>query len=272
MYVIEKDLFADAYADWLYDILYNYEYETAPRGKKIREISNMCMIIGDPSYELFKNGVRNIPLHYLAGELIWYFSGRNDVEFIKNYSKFWEHIKNPDGKTVNSAYGNLLFVEQPNQWYWAKNSLIKDKDTRQAILHFNKPQHQFEGNKDFVCTMYGKFDIRNDYLNFYIAMRSSDAIRGITFDIPFFILLQKAMLLELKETYPELKLGTFTFFTNSAHIYEEHFTLVEQMLDKPFVEDKIPEFSESPILHPALYNIENYNGDDEFLNWLKYHS
>ena len=44
---------------------------------------------------------------YAIGELLWYWSGRNDVEFIDHFSKFWRNISD-DGKTANSAYGYII--------------------------------------------------------------------------------------------------------------------------------------------------------------------
>ena len=56
-----------------------------------------------------------------------------------SYSNFWKHLDNGDG-TVNSAYGNLIFKERlsdgRNQYQWALDSLIDDKDSRQAIITF----------------------------------------------------------------------------------------------------------------------------------------
>jgi len=273
MRILSAKNYAEGFKKWLSEIYYNYEYETSPRGKYIREITNLTIVIENPLSNMYKNEIRSLPKKYLAGELIWYFSGRNDVDFISKYSKFWNNIVNPDGKTVNSAYGYLLFTEQPNQWHWAKSSLINDKDSRQAIMHFNKPHHQFYNNKDFVCTMYMKFDIRNNKLNAFVSMRSSDAIRGITYDWTFFMLLQEHMLFELRnEKYPDLEIGTFTFLANSAHIYEEHFQLVENMLRYDFIEDSTPRIRENLILNPHLFNIKSYNGPDEFLLWLKENS
>ena len=60
---------------------------------------------------------------------------------------------NSDG-TANSAYGNLLFTQKNklglSQWEWAYESLKRDKDTRQAIMHSNNSTHQDFKTKDFV--------------------------------------------------------------------------------------------------------------------------
>jgi thymidylate synthase len=174
--------------------------------------------------------------------------GRRDVAYISKYAKFWESIKNSDD-TVNSSYGWLLF-NNPNehgltQYRWALESLAQDKDSRQAVLHFNLPSHQYSGNKDFVCTMYGIFQIRDNRLNFTVSMRSNDVILGLPTDVAFFTILQSQMLSHLRTYagYPELELGTYTHIANSSHIYERHFDIASKMINTKFEEIKIPEVS-----------------------------
>ena len=237
------DTFADVYEKALRDTLKNPEYISSPRGMEIKEISNAALVIDDPYFPLYENEVRSSQFRYIAGETVWYFTGRKDIKFINAYSKFWKQLDNGDG-TVNSAYGNLIFKEPlsdgRNQWQWALDSLIKDRDSRQAILHFNKPSHQWQGNKDFVCTLNGVFQIRDNRLNFTVDMRSNDLILGTATDIAFFCLLQQQMLKHLQLHYPDLKMGNYTHIVHSLHIYERHFDLVKRMLDKPFLQMSYP--------------------------------
>ncbi len=245
MRVYKGETFADVYETALNDVLTNPQYVTSPRGMEIKEVTGASLVIKDPECCLYENGRRGSQFKYIAAELLWYFSGRNDVGFISKFAKFWESIQNDDG-TVNSAYGNLIFNEynedEYNQWYWAYDSLVKDKDSRQAILHFNTPKHQFHKNKDFVCTLYGIFHIRDNRLNFTVHMRSNDLILGTPTDIAFFCLLQQQMLRLLKSTYPDLELGSYTHTVDSLHIYERHFSLVTEMLSESF----------APLTYPTL--------------------
>ena len=243
MKVYKGKTFADVYKLSLLDVLNNPEYETSPRGSLIREITNAALVIENPEQCLYLNDRRSSQFKYIAAELIWYFSGHNDTSFISKFAKFWESIDNGNG-TVNSAYGNLIFREKNrfniSQYQWALESLIKDKDSRQAILHFNKPSHQWEGNKDFVCTLTGVLQIRDSSLNFTIDMRSNDLILGTPTDAAFFVVLQNQMYCHLKKYYPDLKIGTYTHIAHSLHIYERHFGLVEEMLKNEFVPIEIP--------------------------------
>ena len=99
-------------------------------------------------------------------------------------------------------------------------------------MFFNNPEFQFEGNKDFVCTMYANFFIRNGLLNMKIQMRSNDIFYGLTFDAPFFAFLQQSVFLKLKETYPDLELGMYYHFADNLHYYERHFELADQIKEE----------------------------------------
>jgi thymidylate synthase len=258
------DTFADVYEKALRDTLENPDYTSKPRGMEIKEISNAALVIDDPYFPLYENQKRSSQFKYIAGETVWYFTGRKDIDFISKYSKFWGQLDNGDG-TVNSAYGNLLFKERlsdgRNQYQWALDSLIEDKDSRQAIVHFNKPSHQWKGNKDFVCTLNGVFQIRDNRLNFTVDMRSNDLILGTATDVAFFCLLQQQMLRHLQLTYPNLKMGSYTHIVHSLHIYERHFNLVKEMLSHPFSHMSYP---------PLKKNLITIKGDStDALNLLE---
>jgi thymidylate synthase len=242
MFIYKGKTFAEAYRKSLVDLVENGQ-TCETRGTVSKEQLNVSLVIEDPSQCMYTNTVRSTQFKYIAAEFLWYYAGRNDVKFISKYAKFWEQIQNDNG-TVNSAYGNLIFKPKNigglSQYEWAITSLIKDKDSRQAVMHFNMPEHQYRGNKDFVCTMYGIFHIRENKLHFSVFMRSNDAIWGTPTDVAFFCSLQKQALAHLLEYYPELELGTYTHHANSYHIYDRHFDLVDRMLKKPFKTATLP--------------------------------
>lgn len=243
MRIYSGESFADVYEKSLRDLFNNPDHSSNPRGLQIKENMGVVLEIENPMLSLYANKRRGSQKKYIAAEFLWYFSGRNDVEFISEYASFWKSIENEDG-TANSAYGNLIFNKKnrfgTNQYEWAIKSLSADSDSRQAIMHFNLPEHQYEGNKDFVCTMYGIWHIRDNRLNLTIHMRSNDAILGTPTDVAFFTVLQQQALLHLRHTYPYLKLGKYTHIIDSYHIYERNFNLVEDMISHDFKPESMP--------------------------------
>lgn len=263
--------FAAMYRAMLDDVLHNADYESAPRGKAIKERMCATYSCANPLSNYFTNAVRSIPKKYLAGELLWYFTGDNRLETISKYSGFWSGIANPDG-TLNSAYGHLLFNPRDHaeftQWQWAYDSLIKDADSRQAIMYFGGPEFQSQGNKDFVCTNNMQFFIRNNKLHAYVFMRSNDVIKGTTFDIPFFMLLQQQMWKLLKEqSYQDLELGTFTHTATSLHVYEPDFDLAFNMLKESFIDAPLPAIGQNLVNRWGNCLITE-NTNDDLLNWI----
>jgi thymidylate synthase len=243
-----------AYLQALSDVWFRPEFKAAPRGLPIREILNYTFTVDQPVAEpiVTCDTERNLVIaDYTAKEVELYDSCTNRVEDFAKASKFWKQLANPDG-TVNSAYGYLIWrnascgnaifehsIEpkysidldyKRTPWQWCVESLKQDKDTRQAILRFSLPEHQWMGVKDFTCTMYGIFLIRENRLYLSMFMRSGDMVKGATYDWPWFLSLMDKMVDELKPVYPDLIKGTYTHTTNSLHIYEKDEKTVLKML------------------------------------------
>lgn len=253
----------------LLEDLYTYGMKSAPRGQKVVE-ANVASLDIDPRRCIMNFKDREFNWKYFVGELAWYLRKDTHLDFINNFSKFWGKLGNPQTDkypgTINSNYGAILLDYHPstndgydartncvNQLEWAFRSLVKDKDSRQAVAFLNCPFYQFEGNKDFVCTMYLNFWIRHDRLDMKVQMRSNDIFFGLSYDAPWFSVLHQSMYLNLKETYPELQLGMYYHCADNIHYYERHFELVDKILNdaptsSPRLELKAPLFTFDP--HP----------------------
>ena len=245
MIVFKGKSFTECYETSIREVLQNGIQNNA-RGTVSRELLDVALEIEDPTLCLYNNTARGSQKKYIAAEFLWYYMGRNDVAFISKWAKFWESIQNEDG-TANSAYGNLIFAQKNEsgvtQYQWALSSLANDPNTRQAVMHVNKPLHKYPNNKDFVCTMYANLHIRENRLNMSVYMRSNDAIWGTPTDVAFFCSLQMQIYSHLKEFYPDLKLGKYTHVSNSYHIYDRHYELANKMLANPFEAEVISPIS-----------------------------
>lgn len=238
--------FSEAYECILDEIYFRPEYVSSPRGLECKEILDLGFTIKDPYSCLYLNPVRSSQFKYIAGELIWYLAKDRNTDFIHNFSKFWKNLVDEEGN-INSNYGYLITENSENgvnSWEWAMKSLIKDKDTRQAIIFFNKPKYQIENVKDFPCTLYANFHIRNNKLNLSVKMRSNDMILGLPTDVAFFCFMQICAYNLLKKYYSNLELGTYTHHADSAHIYANKYEIVENMLQKKFTPTRLAKIDE----------------------------
>ena len=254
MKFIEANSFAELYQKAMHQVYENYDFCTKPRNMNIRECMNVFMQLSNPFSNLFKTNDKTTTLQtgYLKKELSLYLSGSFTADHFAKASRFWDSIKNPDD-TINSAYGYLIF-SKPNehgytQFDWAVKSLQQDKDSRQAIMHFNSASHQRDGIRDFPCTLTATFHIRDNKLNMTTVMRSNDIRKGLQYDLPFFTMLQRLVQLRLVATaYPTLEMGTYSHLSQSLHIYENDFEYAQNVISSEMAPNEMPRIMDSDVI------------------------
>lgn len=214
----------------------------SPHGEKTKELMNVSLTV-TPHENLFVFGeARSMEkiLGYWFKEMAWYMSGDRDTKFIEQYAKLWGQIKNADG-TANSNYGFLVFYNQTPHpslrqvtlppFEWAKRALLAEQDTRQAVITYNTGAFNFVGNKDYICSQHQAFFIRDNKLRCFIALRSSDAIWGLPYNMLWWSFVQQQLWHALVDKYPVLKIGDIEVQIYSAHLYERHFKLADKMME-----------------------------------------
>lgn len=228
---------------WMIHRIENDGILSSPRGLQVKELELTTMPI-NPNFPIPDFQARPFNWKYFMGEMSWYLQRDTNIGFINNFSNFWQGIATPEGY-INSNYGFILFDDQLE---WAKKALIKDHNTRQAVCFLNRPKYQYEGNKDFVCTMYLNFWIRDNKLNMKVQMRSNDIFYGLSYDAPFFAFVQQTMWHWLKDTYQDLELGTYYHCADNIHFYERHFEIAEQIV-KEDVKDPLYFMLKEPLFN-----------------------
>lgn len=192
------------------------------------ELINYSCCLTNPRSRFVRTQNRMHSLRYLIGELCWYLSGEKSTDRISNYSSFWEHLAE-DGR-VNSNYGDKIFhklipiVDGKTQFWRVIDELKRDINSRRAIMFLNlldEDYPQMHTTKDFSCTPYLHFLIRNNQLHMLTYMRSNDFIYGFCNDVPFFTILQELIAVKLG-----VGLGCYYHNAGSEHIYKKHFYLL----------------------------------------------
>jgi len=259
--------FTDCYLSLVREVYNEYEYESSPRGQRIKEKLGVSFRINNPRNRYpFIEGRKFSPM-YFAAEMLWYVSGNNSTKWISNYSKFWKNISD-DGETANSAYGARIFQKNDiiangrlNQWEFVKNELKNDPDSRRAVIHLRTPDDGVDAKLDVPCTLALQFFIRNNLLHMIVNMRSSDLIFGIAYDIPAFTFFQEMLALELG-----VDVGSYTHLSNSLHIYERHFPMVRSILADENTEKSLTAANKSGSM-PRFQNHDFLNGEKD--KWLE---
>lgn len=179
------------------------------------ELNNFSFTLTDITNNIVN--IRNISKSYLFGELLWYMTARNDIDFIQKFSGFWGRISD-DGVTSNSAYGHILFKRHGfDQVHKIIDLLIADPNSRRAVLNFNVPNENVIETKDEICTIALQMYIRDGKLNCTGIMRSNDIWLGTPYDVAFFTELQKYIAHRVGVEY-----GTYTHFVTSIHAYDRN--------------------------------------------------
>ena len=233
------------YKEMLSDLIENPEFICAPRGLPIRE--NLCVTyeLTDPTKFTinFLNTQaperQEIYEKYRKAELEWYLSG--DLSAASAPSKFWLNIADRHGN-ITSNYGSMMIKDRIYPGNTTSISsrnktalehvvdiLIKDPSSRQAICHYNMPNHYFPDNKDIPCTLNHQFFIRENKLYMVTNQRSCDICLGLQFDscwsCEFMVIVQN----ELAKRGLNVELGTFTHNMGSLHAYDNKLPLLQRI-------------------------------------------
>lgn len=230
-----------SFDELMYDLIREFDYPDFicnPRGREVKELLVKRLVLTNPRNRLITNDKRKANYGFTIGEFLWYMRGSESLSELYYYNKRTPSFSD-DGITVNSAYGKRIFKDEveygQDQWQLCKKTLEQDKDSRRALLLINKPEDQFKavvnGSKDVPCTLSLQFFIREDELYLHVNMRSNDVVWGLTSDLFSFTMLQECMLLELKQTYPDLELGRYFHTAGSIHVYERHYDMIDNMAD-----------------------------------------
>lgn len=224
------------------DLLESPDFEASPRGQPIKELFGASFTLNNPRARLIASKVRNVNYGFAVGEFCWYSRGENDLETMAYYNKRMPQFSD-DGKTLNSAYGERIFGggyafgTLISQWDNVQEELLRDPDSRRAIMVINQPRDLFHavknGSKDVPCTLALQLLVRDRQLHMSVTMRSNDVWWGLPYDVFSFTCLQEAMMLELRQAgVPVDDVGRYHHHAGSLHLYDRHFELASQVVSE----------------------------------------
>lgn len=192
------------------------------------------------------------------GELLWYLSGKNDLNFIQYYiTKYRE--SSDDGMTVYGGYGPRIYNMRGNdQISNVLKILSKPGDSRRAVIQLFNSEDIVEYHSDIPCTCILQFFRRNEKLHMVVYMRSNDVFLGLSHDIFAFTMLQEMMARKLN-----IALGKYRHTVGSLHLYDNQVNDALRYLNEGW-QSTDPHLAmppmplEDPWQHiPALLNIES---------------
>lgn len=206
------------------------------KGENIRntlELRNCVINITNPNLNHIWFPYKSVSWDYSIGELKWYWSGKNDLATISQYSKFWNHVSD-DGQTVNSAYGYILLKKCKNQIAEIIKLLKNNLGTRKAILYIGDPTIDKQTTKDLQCTIAIQFLMNyNGKLEETVYMRSNDVNFGFPYDYIYFITLGLYIANEIGA-----KLSNYFHVATSLHMYLKDRIMFEENVANNYQSEK----------------------------------
>lgn len=165
---------------------------------------------------------------FFCAETVWFVAGHKHAGFLQKFTKGWDSFLEEDG-TVQTAYGYRWrhhfgrdqlteLVEHLREEPTSRQGVVLMWDAADDGLRHPK-------KKNVPCPFSWTANIIGDKLNLHLIIRSNDMVLGNPNDIADFALLQAMIAQELG-----VAIGKLTVSISHAHIYENQFEQVEDLL------------------------------------------
>lgn len=212
-------------------LLKSKQFISATRGNS-KELDGVLLELSNPRARLSRTE-RKGTIFSCLGELLWYLSTTNDLDFISYYIRHYsENGESEDGKTVYGGYGPRLFNMRGTNQIRNIISLLQDKPhTRRATVQLFNAEDLNDNHKEIPCTCTLQFLIRDKQLHMFTYMRSNDAYLGLPHDIFAFTMLQEILSKTLN-----VGLGKYKHSVGSLHLYTKHFEWASEFIDEGWQE------------------------------------
>jgi thymidylate synthase len=219
-----------------------------------QELLGVTLRLTDPLARLSRSEDRGKPFSAL-GELLWYLSASDTLQFIKPYVPRYE--EDAVGGILPGAYGPRLFRmrDGTNQIENVTDLLRSNPGSRRAVVQLFNAEDIETPKTEIPCTTTLQFHLRDGRLNMSVTMRSNDAYWGLPHDVFCFTMLQEMMAKRLGAT-----LGCYIHHAGSMHVYDDHLgdlrTYIEEGYHRVSPMPEMPDGDPFELI-PALLSAED---------------
>lgn len=187
-------------------------------------------------------------------EVFWIFQDQtSDLDVLENkYNvKYWREWESKDKPgTIGNRYGYV--VKKYDQINKLINGLKNEPLSRRHIINLNQIECLESTDGLHSCAFETLWSVRGEYLDVTLVQRSNDVVGAYNANNIQYVALQ----LMIANTVG-LKPGKFTRFVQNIHIYDRHFDVAKEYVNrKP--SDKQPKL----IFEPKSNNFYDYTIDD----------
>ncbi len=174
--------------------------------------------------------LRKIPVRLFCAEVVWMVMGEKHLDFLQKFTGIWDQFAEEDG-TIECAYGYRWRTHFGRDQLLDLVQHLRDEPTsRQGVVMMWDPSADgltAPKKKNVPCPFCWTANIIDGKLNVHLVIRSNDMMLGNPHDTAGFALLQAMLAQELG-----VQVGKLTISISHAHIYENHYDQVQELLDR----------------------------------------
>jgi thymidylate synthase len=164
------------------------------------------------------------------GELLWYLSGDNRLDFIERYIKRYRQESEDYGKSVYGGYGPRLLSQRGSNQIENVIALLREHAvSRRAVIQIFNAEDIANKHTEIPCTTTLQFFVRDECVHLIVNMRSNDAFIGFPHDVFCFTMLQEIVARTLG-----CELGSYRHFVGSMHLYDTDRAQAKELIDEGF--------------------------------------
>jgi thymidylate synthase len=163
------------------------------------------------------------------GELFWYLSGSDKLDFILHYIPSYDKYSD-DKITVHGAYGPRLMTSSGGNQIQNIINLLKSKPTsRRAAMQIFLAGDLKQDYADVPCTCTIQAILRKELLNFVVYMRSNDAYLGLPHDVFAFTMMQEMIARALG-----VEVGFYHHMVGNLHLYDDRVQNAQEYISEKY--------------------------------------
>lgn len=214
----------ESYPGIVEDVL-RFGYEVDSRAGMTRNLKNVQIILLNPIRSLVsRKGMSDAFAREEATQLL---AGAFDRQRLAAIAP-----RAAEMITAATAYGPRVSA----QLLGVERELRENPNSRRAVVYVGRHDDLYHSGdesraREMPCTLTWQFDLTEGALDMTVNMRSNDAVWGLSYDIPSFTAVQRAMAVSLG-----VPLGTYFHQAGSFHVYERHYGIeTDVRMDDEFV-------------------------------------
>lgn len=192
----------------------------------VHEILGVSLHLLKPRARISRSENRGKPFSAL-GELLWYLSGSNALEFIKPYVP--RYADDAVNGILEGAYGpRLMRIRNSIDQFDSIEALLRERpESKRAVIQLFNAEDIATHHKEIPCTTTMQFLLRNGHLHMSVTMRSNDAYFGLPHDVFCFTMIQEMIAKKLG-----VEVGKYIQFVGSMHFYRDKIKQMQAYVDE----------------------------------------